>query len=55
MPTIQNLEKICNAAFGTFTLSTVLFRKEDMSVSLTPRQMEMLCGFDRLAPDSKQT
>ena len=51
MPTIQNLEKICNA-FG-ITLSQFFSEKEDMSVSLTPLQMEMLCGFDRLAPEQQ--
>ena len=50
MPTIPNLEKICTA-FG-ITLSQ-FFSDEEMTVSLTERQLEMLHGFDRLSSEQQ--
>lgn len=51
MPTIANLEKVCNA-FG-ITLSQFFAGKGETTVSLTDRQLEMLNSFDRLAPEQQ--
>lgn len=51
MPTIANLEKICNA-FG-ITLSQFFADKEELTVTLSSRQMEMLYNFDRLSPEQQ--
>lgn len=52
LPTITNLEKICNA-FG-ITLSQFFAGKEEMAVSLTNRQMEMLHHFDQLSSEQQE-
>lgn len=52
MPTIPNLEKICNA-FG-ITLSQFFAGKEENTLSLTDRQLEMLNSFDRLDPKQQE-
>lgn len=51
MPTVQNLEKICNA-FG-ITLSQFFAGKEETVVALSSLQLEMLHSFDRLSSEQQ--
>lgn len=51
MPTVPNLEKICNA-FG-ITLSQFFANKDETTMSLSAHQLEMLNSFDRLSPEQQ--